>query len=377
VECTQLWKIATYMKHGVERIDTLAETPWHRSEFDQDLCERIHFNIPPNTPNPDLKEEWAEQHRGQISHWQSDDLNRVILYSDGSLSLTREGRHSGWGFVCFRNNAINKMEKGATGAMAEAYDAEMEALTQASAHVVSLSRGGSLAGIHSIHIFSDNTGAIQRIFKGTPGKAQSCSLRFRRNILQLLDTHPQIEITIEWAPGHTKIRGNEIADRLAKRGSRCPTQNPNWASYAYVGAAWRRALGDLWKQRWGEIRRHPRSEYTQADHFPPQLSPTKRFRELSRATFSRTFQARTGHAHIGAYYARFVPSEQTECTCGERLQSRLHILQECDHFERFRHLLGEHDEERALDTLLGTDDGINRLAEFIEVSGAFAKETSA
>ena len=51
-----------------------------------------------------------------------------------------------------------------------------------------------------------------------------------------------------------------------------------------------------------------------------------------------------------------------------------HILIECEHYERFRHLLGQHDKDRALDTLLGTDKGITRLAEFIEVSDTFAKE---
>lgn len=56
-------------------------------------------------------------------------------------------------------------------------------------------------------------------------------------------------------------------------------------------------------------------------------------------------------------------------------QTRNHILLECERYERFRHLLGQHDEDRALDTLLGTDKGIARLAEFIEVAGAFAKET--
>ena len=36
---------------------------------------------------------------------------------------------------------------------------------------------------------------------------------------------------------------------------------------------------------------------------------------------------------------------------------------------------GHHDEDQALDTLLGAEKGIARLAEFIEVSNAFAKET--
>jgi hypothetical protein len=36
--------------------------------------------------------------------------------------------------------------------------------------------------------------------------------------------------------------------------------------------------------------------------------------------------------------------------------------------------LGDREEDRAIDTLLGSAEGINKLAEFIEVSGAFAKE---
>ena len=188
----------------------------------------------------------------------------------------------------------------------------MEALAQASSYALSVLDDGTLNNAHSIHIFTDNTGAIQRIFKGTPGKAQSCSLRFRQNILEILDRLPNISITVEWVLGHCKIQGNEIADRLAKRGSRLQPPDPDWSSYAYIGAAWKRALGNMWKDRWTSSTRHPRSDFTPADHFPLQLSPTKRFTELSRATFSRTIQARTGHAHIGTYYSRFVPTEPVE-----------------------------------------------------------------
>ena len=162
---------------------------------------------------------------------------------------------------------------------------------------------------------------------------------------------------------------------MLKRGSRLQPHNLNWSSYAYIGAAWKRALGEMWIDRWTSTTRHRQSDFTPADHFTPQLSPTKRFTDLSRATFSRSFQARTGHAHIGAYYSRFVPTEPVECPCGEARQTRNHILLECERYERFRHILGQHNEDRALDTLLGTEKGIARLAEFIEVSNAFAKET--
>ncbi|KAF8320946.1 hypothetical protein DL93DRAFT_2107613, partial [Clavulina sp. PMI_390] len=94
----------------------------------------------------------------------------------------------------------------------------MEALAQASAHIADLSSRHLLEQITQIFFFADNTGAIQRIFEGTPGLAQHCSLRFRQNILKVLDDNPNIHVTIEWVPGHKDIRGNEKADQLAKDG---------------------------------------------------------------------------------------------------------------------------------------------------------------
>ncbi|KAF8289634.1 hypothetical protein DL93DRAFT_2047752, partial [Clavulina sp. PMI_390] len=82
---------------------------------------------------------------------------------------------------------------------------------------------------------------------------------------------------------------------------------------------------------------------------------------------------RTGHAHIGSYYSRFVPSESAECSCGHHIQTREHILQDCPLYDRYRHILGEDEEDRAMEELLGTREGVARLAEFIEISGAFEK----
>ena len=133
----------------------------------------------------------------------------------------------------------------------------MEALAQASSYALSTLDDGTLNNAHSIHFFMDNTGAIQRIFKGTPGKAQSCTVRFRQNILEILDRLPNTHITVEWVPGHCKIKGNEITDHLAKRGSRLPPPDPDWSSYAYIGTTWKRALSDMWIDHWASTTRHP------------------------------------------------------------------------------------------------------------------------
>jgi hypothetical protein len=97
-------------------------------------------------------------------------------------------------------------------------------------------------------------------------------------------------------------------------------------------------------------------------------------RELSRETFSRVFQCRTGHAHIGSYYRRFIVEENTECPCGEAvIQTREHILRECTLHNIHRRLLLNKDGELNVDELLGSEKGINRLAEFLEETDAYTK----
>jgi hypothetical protein len=74
----------------------------------------------------------------------------------------------------------------------------MEALAQASSYTLSTLNDSNLNNTHAIHFFTDNTAAIQRIFKGTLGKAQSCSHHFQQNILEILDQLPEISITVDY-----------------------------------------------------------------------------------------------------------------------------------------------------------------------------------
>jgi hypothetical protein len=249
----------------------------------------------------------------------------------------------------------------------------MEGLADASEAVLDWIHRSLPTKIKTIYFFTDNTGSIQRIFKGTPGKAQACSIRFRKAALEILDTFPDSSITIEWTPGHHGIDGNEEADSLAKDGSFSLPPNPEWHSISFIGAGNTKLLREDWIQRWASARRHPGSDFSLADRFAPQHKPTARFMELTRVAFTRIIQARTGHAHIGAYYRNFVPTEDSECPCGQYVQTRHHILSNCPMYDEYRHLLGETDEDRSTAALVGTSAGINRLSEFLMESSAFTK----
>ena len=60
----------------------------------------------------------------------------------------------------------------------------------------------------------------------------------------------------------------------------------------------------------------PAGMYAQSRLGPPALKPPHHFFALSRHLYGLVTQCRTGHAFIGDYYRRFVPTEDSECPCG-------------------------------------------------------------
>jgi len=106
----------------------------------------------------------------------------------------------------------------------------------------------------------------------------------------------------------------------------------------------------------------------------PRTHPTKHFKSLLQKKFSQLIQLRTGHAFIGQYYRQFIPTETINCCCGELIETRLHILQECPLYEEWWHLLNNDENQFNLADILGTDDGATKVSSFLEASGAYEKK---
>src|SRR5258708_169523 len=101
-----------------------------------------------------------------------------------------------------------------------------------------------------IIIATNNMDAIQRIFQGSPGKAQSCLITFCKHILNILDQHKNMQFAITWCPGHFDIEGNEWADHLAKSGSCSQHKKPDYKSTSYIGSPHKCEIGEEWTHRW-------------------------------------------------------------------------------------------------------------------------------
>lgn len=179
---------------------------------------------------------------------------------------------------------------------------------------------------------------------------------------------------ISWIPGHSKINRNERADALAKEAASAPpTANTTTiTSYAYERHKSRSLLLEEWTTHWHSTLK-ANSLFSPADRLPPSLKPRKHFCESKRAIYGRLIQCRTGHAFTGKYHSSFDPTETTSCSCGERIQTREHILASCPAYEPTRDLLRSASEDLVITDILGMVKGIEALADFLKETDAFKK----
>ena len=116
------------------------------------------------------------------------------------------------------------------------------------------------------------------------------------------------------------------------------------------------------------------SGFELADVNPPKISPNDVFRSTPRELFGRLTQTLTGHGYTGEFYQRFIPDETAWCRCTDTniqrvLESREHILHECDRYAYHRPTL----RNQPTSTLFGSESGIRTLITFMRNSGAFTK----
>src|SRR5260370_8993662 len=207
---TRLIQMAKLITSNTERIKHHAEEPWRCSEYNQDICDQLRLYLPVNEPGKSVKLDWAEDHVNLFDE-HKEDKDFIFIYTDGSLSYNKGTQKTGYGAVAYWKGAEIEMDNGVMGEFIEVYDVEMKALETASNMLHNLLNNDDHATPSRIIISSDNTGALQRIFQGSPGKAQTSSIAFRRIILNLLDRHVNLPIALTCSPGHFDIAGTNRA----------------------------------------------------------------------------------------------------------------------------------------------------------------------
>ena len=117
------------------------------------------------------------------------------------------------------------------------------------------------------------------------------------------------------------------------------------------------------------------STFLQANRLTLALKPQEHFTHTPRNLYGCLIQSRTGHAFMGEYYNKHIPTEEWSCPCGEPLQSRDHILATCPAYEDQHQILKNTSEDLITSDILGTKDGIEVLISFLRATNAFKKQT--
>ena len=365
---TTLSKISTFTSHDHERINPFSSPPWLRplSLFPDRLMTKPCDNSTDSVTARD-------NHLKLINDLKANP-NSLYIYTDGS-KLNKSGffRVGAAAAAYHLGNEVGTTKIG-LGGHAEVFDAEMAAIAKAATIAENLIT--EIPDINQIFLFSDSAAATRAIVDPKPNSAQHFTLSFHNKIRPLLETHPNLSITVAWCPSHCGIQGNERADTLAKEATSLGCQIPFSTTRSNARRRSKNSITKLWQKDWKDAPKVGR--FAIANRTPPSLNPTKHFKHLKdkREVFGRVLQCRSGHAYTGEFRQSFLPlsPDPTACQCdNETLESRSHILIECPRYDQHRNILEKASKYIALPVLLGSDKGIKALAKFIHKSGAFSR----
>ncbi|KAF5313927.1 hypothetical protein D9619_013086 [Psilocybe cf. subviscida] len=318
------------------------------------------------------KREKADEHIDHVNQL-FESADNIIVYTDASLVNTHGFTRVGAAAVVYwKGQEIRHIRMG-LGGRAEVYDGELAALMMGIS--VAIDEAQKNHNIKHIHLFADNTSAISAIYDPKPKSGQQYKHTFYEKANMFLDSDNSHQLSISWCPSHCGVAGNDRADELAKQATLLAWSLP--ISTSRTNALRRAALATQreWTREWK--RSAKQGWFAIADRFQPSLKPTKRAKQYSRRReiFGRLVQARTGHAYTGEFRRRFFPSEPFRCPCdNQTIETREHIITTCPRYEEHRHILRKVSQSIALSEILGTQEGIDALATFLEQSGAFSRD---
>ena len=284
------------------------------------------------------------------------DATCIRVYTDGSLLNGNVGagmwvpaglhwpeKRMGWGM----------------GKTAEVFDAELEGITAACHHLESLLR--DKRRFRHAWIFLDNTSAIKRTTSLRPGPGQCTAIQVHKTAAYL--SQQNITLHLAWVPGHEGVEGNEIADTLAKEGTK-ELPEDDTIRFAYLRRQIKQQAFKDWLEDW-------KTGHKGATYFGQPLKRVdKRIATIHKRDAARITHLRTGHGYFNAYLAR-IPSSNVDspaCPCGSRKQTAEHLLLFCSRFNRQRQTLKKamQGAPLSMEVALHTSRGLEATMKFLQ-----------
>ena len=255
------------------------------------------------------------------------------VYTDGSAT---EATRDGGAGVYIKYNEGEARHSYAAGKYSSNYRAEAVAMTKAADELSSNANEIK----PNVVILTDALSVLDGLKNGK----EKCLDPLHKALAKLSS---KANVTLQWIPAHCGIPGNEIADALAKEGSRLE-QTDRTTTYQEVKTYIKRSS----KSRWMAMHR----DYSKSDPYY----------KLSREDQVVIFRLRTGHNRMNAHLRRIHLTPTDLCLkCGNAPMTSEHILQDCEALTQQRKALWP--QETSYGTkLFGTLRDLQRAAKFVK-----------
>ena len=242
----------------------------------------------------------------------------IHVYTDGSAF--KATTNAGLGVIIYHPDGQKKEIINPCGSFASNNDAEKLAINSTMTHLNNTFN----IDPHSkadIVIFTDSLTTLQKLENGTDASKEIAEIR--RNIDHIMKRH-KTEVYLQWIPSHIGIKGNEIADQLAKQGASLP-QPETPVNYETVSRMIKGNLHEEWLNGWA-MGNTGRVVY----QYMNAPRPKDAVNGLPRREQSVIFQLRTGHVPLNNYLSRIKPNHPSACPlCEESEETVDHHLFRC------------------------------------------------
>ena len=320
--------------HHVSEIKDRYHLPDQRQEL-----QRVARNLPPHTypkmPEIETKlKENATKSSDPVSLMRASQRTIeaypdewIHVYTDGSAFKATV--KAGYGvYIQYPNGTSDKLFD-ACGEICSNYEAEITALEAALYHLKTVFDVFPSRAQHIV-IFTDSLSALKAL-KGDFCKPELTQIITDAN--QLITSH-QVRIVMQWIPGHSNTPGNDVADKLAKTGSK-QEQPQTPTTLQTAKKILKTANKETWMNRWA-MGNTGREVYK----YMACPNPKDNISLLERRDQSTIFRLRTQHIQLNDHLSRILPQHTPECRmCTHPKETVKHHLFECPALENLRTML--------------------------------------